>query len=336
MRILVLGGTVFLSRAVAEAALAAGHSVTCVSRGVSGAPPRGAAAVKADRSEPGALAAALGGQEFDAVVDVATMSAPWVRDALDALADRAGHWTFVSSINAYADLALRGGTVGQPTLPPLHAAPAPASQFDDPQVYGSAKVGSEDAVRDRAGDRALIVRGGLMCGHGDLLDRFGYWVNRFSRGGRAVVPDVPEQPMQLIDVRDLAAWIVRCAQTGTVGTYDGTGPRSTLARVLEETADAVGGPDLDLVRVPIETLVSEDVDIWYGPRSLPLWLPETLWGMTDRDVTATLDAGLAVRPVAETARAALAWERTLGPDRERRAGLTEAEERIVLRAHTTG
>ncbi|MBP2364376.1 NAD-dependent epimerase/dehydratase family protein [Pseudonocardia parietis] len=336
MRIVVLGGTVFLSRAVAEAALAAGDSVTCVSRGVSGEPPRGATAVKVDRSEPGALAAALGGQEFDAVVDVATMSAPWVRDALDALAGRAGHWTFVSSINAYADLSLRGGTVGQATLPPLHGAPDPAVQFTDPEVYGSVKVGSEDAVRDRAGDRALIVRGGLMCGHGDLLDRFGYWANRISRGGRAVVPDVPGHPMQLVDVRDLAAWIVRCARAGTIGTYDGTGPRSTLARVLEEITDAVGAPGLDLVRVPVETLYSEDVGIWYGPRSLPLWLPETHWGMADRDVTDTLDAGLTVRPVAETARAALEWERRLGLDRERKAGLTEAEERAVLRAHTTG
>lgn len=336
MRILVLGGTVFLSRAVAEVALAAGHAVTCVSRGISGDPPRGAAAVKADRSEPGSLAAALGGEAFDAVVDVATMSAPWVREALDVLADRAGHWTFVSSLNAYADLARRGGTVGQVTLPPLHETPDASVHLTDPEVYGAAKVGSEDAVRDRAGERALIVRGGLICGHGDVLDRFGYWANRFSRGGQAVVPDAPGHPMQLVDVRDLAAWIVRCAEAGTIGTYDGTGPRSTLARVLEEVVEAVGAPDLDLVRVPAETLVSEDVGIWAGPRSLPLWLPPTHWGLADRDVRDTLDAGLTVRPVAETARAALAWERSLGLDRDRRAGLTSAEERAVLRAHTTG
>lgn len=336
MRLLVLGGTVFLSRAVAEAALAAGHDVTCVSRGVSGAPPPGAAALRADRAVPGELTAALAGQAFDAVVDVATMSAPWVREALDAVGDRAGHWTFVSSINAYADLSIRGGIVGQATLPPLHDAPDPAVQLTDPEVYGAAKVGSEHAVRERVGDRALVVRGGLICGHGDVLDRFGYWANRFARGGRAVVPDAPGHPMQLVDVHDLAGWIVRCAGAGTTGTYDGTGPRSTLARVLEEVAGAVGAPDLDLVRVPVETLQSEDVAIWAGPRSLPLWLPETHWGLADRDVTATLDAGLTVRPVADTAVAALAWEHELGTDRQRAAGLTAAEEAAVLRAHTTG
>ncbi|ALE75252.1 epimerase [Pseudonocardia sp. EC080610-09] len=336
MRILVLGGSVFLSRAVAGAALSAGHDVTCVSRGVSGAPPHGATVLRADRSTPGALTAALAGTSFDAVVDVATMSAPWVREALDAVGDRAGHWTFVSSLNAYADLSLRGGTVGQATLPPLHTGPDPAVQLSDPDVYGSAKVGSEHAVRSRLGDRALIVRGGLMCGPGDVLDRFGYWANRFARGGRVVVPDAPGHPMQIVDVRDLAAWIVRCAADGTAGTYDGTGPRSTLARVLEEVAGAVGAADLDLVPVPVETLQSEDVAIWAGPRSLPLWLPETHWGLADRDVTDTLGAGLTVRPVSGTAVAALEREHDLGPDRARLAGLTADEEERVLRAHTTG
>ncbi|MBN9759152.1 putative reductase [Pseudonocardia sp. Ae406_Ps2] len=332
MRILVLGGTVFLSRAVAAAALAAGHAVTCVSRGVSGAPPDGAEAVIADRSRPGALAAALHGRTFDAVVDVATMSAPWVRDALDALHGRFGHWTFVSSVNAYADLSLRGGTVAQPTLAPLHGRPDEELAKRDPDVYGAAKVASEQAVRERAGDRAHVVRGGLMCGHGDLSDRYGYWADRFARGGRVVVPDVPAQPMQLVDVDDLAAWIVACAADGTTGTHDGAGPRSTLDRVLAETAAAVGADDLELVRIPEPTLAEQGVGIWAGPRSLPLRLPEELWGMVDRDVTTTLAAGLTPRPLADTARAALAWDRGLGAGRERRAGLTDAEERAVLRA----
>ncbi|MBN9792409.1 epimerase [Pseudonocardia sp. TMWB2A] len=337
MRILVLGGTVFLSRAVATAALALGHTVTCVSRGVSGAPPVGAEALTADRSRSGALAAAVRGRTFDAVVDVATMSAPWVREALDALDGRYGHWTFVSSVNVYADLSRRGGTVGQATLAPRHDDPGAAPPSErDPDVYGAAKVGSEQAVHERAGDRAHVVRGGLMCGHGDPHDRYGYWANRFARGGRVVVPDSPAQPMQVVDVDDLAAWVVARAEAGTTGTHDGTGPRSTLDRVLAATAEAVGADDLELVRVPGETLRAQDVAIWAGPRSLPLWLPETLWGIADRDVTATVAAGLETRPLAVTARAALAWERELGLDRGRGAGLTAAEERAVLAAHTGG
>ncbi|MEQ3550959.1 NAD-dependent epimerase/dehydratase family protein [Pseudonocardia nematodicida] len=332
MRVLVLGGTVFLSRAVAEAALAAGHDVTCANRGVSGSAPAGASPVVLDRSEPGAVAAALGTESFDAVVDVATMSAPWVRDALDALADRTGHWTFVSSINAYADPGPRGGTVDQPTLAPLHGRPDPARQHTDPDLYGAAKVASEDAVRDRLGDRALVVRGGLMCGPYDDMDRFGYWAARFARGGPAVVPDVPGHPAQIVDVRDLAEWIVRCAADGTAGTFDGTGPRGTLADLYAGIASAVGAPDLELVGVPAETLQARDVNIWAGPRSLPFWLPGTHWGMVDRDATATLDAGLTTRPVAETARAALDRERELGLDRERKAGLTPAEEKALLDA----
>ncbi|ANY06424.1 NAD-dependent epimerase/dehydratase family protein [Pseudonocardia sp. HH130630-07] len=333
MRILVLGGTIFLSRAVATAALAAGHDVTCVSRGVSGSAPAGARVLRADRSVPGELAAALAGESFDAVVDVATMSAPWVADALDAVGDRAGHWTFVSSINAYADLSERGGTARSATLPPLLEEPDRARQHTDPDLYGAAKTGSEQLVRERLGEKALVVRGGLMVGPGDLSDRFGYWAARFSRGGRAVVPDVPEQPIQVVDVRDLAGWIVRCAESGTTGTFDGTGPRSTLDRILREVAAAVGTPDLELVRVPVPVLQAAGVSIWSGPRSLPLWLPEELWGMADRDVTATLDAGLQARPLGETADAALDRERELGLDRTRTAGLSSTDEEAVLRAH---
>jgi nucleoside-diphosphate-sugar epimerase len=285
--------------------------------------------VKVDRNVPAALEP-LRGERFDAVVDVATMSLGWVRDALDVLAPTSGHWTFVSSINVYSDPAARGQTAAASLLESLLDPPAGDSPDADPDAYGAIKVASEDAVRAAMDDRALIVRAGLMCGPGDVMDRFGYWANRFARGGGAVVPDVPGHPAQIVDVRDVAEWIVRCAEAGTGGNLDGTAPATTLTALLGEVADAVGTPDLELVGVPDSTLTAAGVGVWAGPRSLPLWLPESHWGIADRDVTATLAAGFTARSVADTARAALEQEKTLGLDRERRAGLTPEEEAILL------
>jgi 2'-hydroxyisoflavone reductase len=316
-RWLVLGGTRFLSAAVAQVALARGHEVVCAARGESGSVPDGATLVRVDRDEPDGLDP-LRGEPFDAVVDVARMSLPWVRAALDALAPRAAHWTFVSSVSVYADAQSPGLGVDAPLLAP-----------DDPGDYGSVKVASENAVREAVGDRAFVLRAGLICGPGDLSDRFGYWPLRFARGGRAVVP-VAEQAAQIVDVRDLADWIVRAGETGLTGTFDGSGPRSTLAAVLAEVAAAVGAPDLELVPVAADDLVAAGAQPWAGPRSLPLWLPPSHVGLHDRDTAPAAKAGLVCRPVADTARGALAHERTLDPSRIRGAGLTPAEEAELL------
>ncbi|MCW2718788.1 NAD-dependent epimerase/dehydratase family protein [Pseudonocardia sp.] len=327
-RWLVLGGTRFLSAAVAEAALGRGHEVVCAARGASGPVPEGATLVPVDRDEPEALDP-LRGERFDAVVDVATMSLPWVHDALDALGATAGHWTFVSSISVYADPGPVGQGVDAPLLPPREAAHG-RSAADDPDAYGAIKVASENAVRDAVGDRAFVVRAGLICGSGDRSDRFGYWPQRFARGGRAVVPDDPGQPAQIVDVRDLADWIVRAGEDGLTGTFDGSGPRTTLGALLDEVAAAVGAPDLERVPVTPETLTAAGVTPWSGPRSLPLWLPPTHRGMTAHDTSAAAAAGLRCRPIAETARDSLAHEHALGPDRPRVAGLTPEDEELLL------
>ncbi|MGM1064679.1 NAD-dependent epimerase/dehydratase family protein [Saccharothrix sp. Mg75] len=325
-RWLVLGGTRFLSRAVAAAAVARGHEVLCAARGESGAPPEGSRLVKVDRDTEDALAP-LRGERFDAVVDVAYISYPWVRQALDELGEAAGHWTFVSTMNVYADLARRGGGVDDPLLEPRYTDPTDPGDFG---AYGSIKVASEQAVVDAVGDRALVVRPGLVCGPDDESDRFGYWPARFARGGRAVVPDAPDQPCQLLDVRDLAEWIVLAGERGTTGTFDASGPPATLGAVLDEIATAVGAPDLERVPVPPEELAAVGVLPWQGPRSLPLWLPDGYLGVVDRDTDPARAAGLHCRPIAETALAALERERALGADRERQAGLTAAEEAELL------
>jgi 2'-hydroxyisoflavone reductase len=324
-RWLVLGGTRFLSHAVVAEALGRGHEVVCAARGESGPVPEGATLVVVDRDVPGSLDA-LRGERFDAVVDVARMSCTWVHDALAALGPTAGHWTFVSTINVYADAAAVGQGVDAPLVAPLGSGDGASG----PDVYGGLKVAGENAVRAAVGDRALVVRAGLICGPGDLSDRFGYWPARFARGGRAVVPDAPDQPMQIVDVRDLAAWLVGAGERGLTGTFDGSGPRTTLGTLLDEIAAAVGAPDLERVPVAPAVLAAAGVGPWAGPRSLPLWLPASHAGIGARDTAPAAAAGLRCRPAGDTARAALDHERALGLARERRAGLAPADEAALL------
>lgn len=325
MRTLVLGGTVFLGKAVAAEALRRGHEVVCAARGESGSVPEGAAHAVVDRDAPDGLAA-LRGQRFDAVVDLATMSVTWVRDALREVGATAGHWTFVSSCSVYADHATPGSTA---TLAPLEDDPAEPMT---PERYGAVKVASEVAVRDALGDRAFVLRAGLITGPGDRTDRFGYWPARLSRGGRVAVPDAPDQPAQQVDVRDLAAWIVDAGENRLAGTFDGVGPSNPLSLVLGEIAGAVAPSGTQLVRIPVDVLERHGVSPWAGPKSLPLWLPRSHSAMMFRDAGPALAAGLRPRPVAETAVDSLAHERALGLDRPRRAGLTAEEEAELLAA----
>lgn len=316
MRLLVLGGTRFLSYAVAAEGVRRGFDVVCAARGESGRVPEGAQLVKVDRDAEDGLDALTG--DFDAVVDVARLSYSWVRRAIDTLGDRAGHWTFVSSISAYADHS----TVSDELLPPR--------EVDDVQeLYGNIKVASENAVLAARPD-AFILRSGLITGPGDGSDRFGYWPARMARGGRVAVPDV-DQPMSYVDTRDLAAWIVDAAVNGLKGTFDGNGPAVPLGELLRGIADAVG-TDVELVPVPESVLVEQKIAPWSGPRSLPLWLPADFRMMGARDAGPALAAGLTPMPLADAVAGALDHERSLGLDRERKAGLTAQEETDLLAA----
>jgi 2'-hydroxyisoflavone reductase len=330
MRVLVLGGTVFVGHAVAAEALRRGHDVVCAARGVSGAVPDGTKLVKVDRDDPDGLAP-LAGESFDAVVDVATVSYPWVERALRALAEYARHWTFVSTINVYAENATPGGRPDAPLVEPLrrHATREDMRSEEGVALYGGIKVAAEDAVREAMGEHAFVVRPGLISGPGDDHDRFGYWPARFARGGRVLVPDVPEQPIQYIDVRDLATWILDAAERDQSGTYDGIGPATPLPELLRDIAEAVG-VEVELVGATAEQLAAANVTPWSGPRSLPLWLPPSHFGMAGRDARPSLDAGLRIRSLRDAVAGALDHERALGLDRERKAGLTLAEEAEIL------
>lgn len=329
MRTRVLGGTAFLGHAVATEAVRRGHEVVCAARGTSGAVPDGATLVKVDRDAPDGLAA-LAEQKFDAVVDVATMSYPWVANALHSLGAGAGHWTFISSINVYADAETPGQTEAAALHKPVMSGADANERIENPYLYAGIKVASETAVRETLGERALIVRSGLIVGPGDVSDRFGYWPARISRGGRVLVPATPDQPVQLIDVRDMAAWIVNAGELGLSGTYNGVGPTRKLGDVLAEIVRIVGPPGTQLVSAPTDRLTAAGVNEWRGEQSLPMWVPAEDYGFLAHDHSKAAGAGLTYRPFEKTVTDVLDYERELGLARPRQAGLTPAEEGAVL------
>jgi nucleoside-diphosphate-sugar epimerase len=325
MRLLVLGGTVFLSKAVAAEALRRGHEVVTAARGTTGSPPDGATHVYLDRDDEDGFAAIDG--EYDAVVDVARQPAH-VRRAVSALADRAKHWTFVSTCSVYSDDATPGQRVD--TAPVREPLAADADEAD-PANYGEAKVSCERLVAGRRGSDAFVVRAGLIVGPGDPSDRFTYWPERLARGGEVLVPGQPDDPVQLVDVRDLAAWIVDSAETGRNGVLDGMSLPITRQELLEAVSAGVGA-DATLTWAPQDFLLENGVNVWSGPKSLPLWVdaPDNA-GFMARDTSPSIAAGLTIRDLAETARDTLAWVRDGRGDRPWKSGLTEAEENELIR-----
>ena len=330
MRLLVLGGTAWLGGYVATTAVARGHHVTCLARGESGAAPAGAVFTRADRDSAGAYLE-VAREEWDVVIDVSRQPGQ-VRRVTTALADRAGSFLFVSSTNVYADNATPGADEDAALLPAL-AGDVMVSM----DTYGQAKVACEQHVLGGFGaDRSLLARVGLIGGPGDTFDRTGYWPARFRRpaaeDGSVLVPDVPGLATQVIDVRDLAGWLVDTGEHRLSGVFNVVGETIPLPAHLALAREVAGhtGP---VVAAGQDWLIAHDVQPWMGERSLPLWLPMPEYaGFSSRDGGAAKAAGLATRPLAETLADTLAWELDRNLQRPRRAGLSDHDERRLLRA----
>ena len=339
MRILILGGTAYLSAAVARQAIVRGHQVSCLARGTACRPPAGANWIRADRDGGPEAYRQVSGQDWDAVIDVA-MQPIQVRQALDALADRTGHWTFVSSVSVYSDDA----TPDQDESGPLHSALS-GDRLTELSDFGPAKVACEQAVqlainsanRSGATDRMHISRPGLIGGPGDRSDRFGYWPARFARRpgtpdqppDDVLVPDIGDVLTQVIDVDDLAGWLLDAASSATTGILNAVGdpaPFDEVVQLCRRAAEHHG----TTVPIPTEFLVDHGAHYWAGPDSLPLWLPAQDVGFGCRSNRAARAAGMRLRPLAETVRRSLQDERRRGLDRERKSGLAaRTEERLL-------
>lgn len=324
MRILILGGTVFLSAEIARQALARGHEVTCLARGLAGLPPDGAAFVQADRALGLQAYRGLDG-EWDEVVEV-SWDPGLVADALAALADRAGHWTYVSSCSVYADHAQPNADESAALLPELEDGQDPVD------FYGEAKVSCEHLSVDAIGPRLHISRPGLIVGPGDASDRFGYWPARFARDNEPVlVPDLPDALTQVIDVRDLAAWLLDAAEKRISGVFNAVGDTVAFNTVLGAAIEAAGYAGHIYIADP-QWLAASGVEYWAGKDSLPLWLPEGMAGFATRRADQAGRLGLNRRPFDESLEDTLADERERGLHRDRRAGLSPGRERELVRA----
>ena len=314
MRLLVLGGTVFLSHAVASECVRRGHEVVCACRGESGSVPDEARLARWDRAaEPPPTI------EADAVVDVGRRPT-WVRAAVAAWPE--AHWTFVSTVNVYADDSAPDQTPATGRLvEPVDEGGA--------EAYGPMKVACEQAVRDVA-RTAFVVRPGLIVGPGDPTGRGAYWPERLAddEHREVLAPGSADDVVQVIDVRDLAAWIVDAAELHLTGTFDAVGQPTPIGDLLMQAAPHRAD---DLTWVPTEFLEAHGVEPWMGPDSIPLWLPRPTYdGMLAHDPTPSLAAGLRLRPVAETANDTLEWLRE--QPGTPRTGLTRKAERELLDA----
>jgi 2'-hydroxyisoflavone reductase len=302
MRILMIGGTRFVGRHIVEAACAAGHDVTVFHRGQTGPDlfPDLEHLIGDRNSDLSALASG----RWDATVDTCAYVPRQVHALADVLGDRAGRYLLVSSVSAYASPGQRGYREDAA----LAELADPSAEEVNDQTYGGLKVLCERAAVDRFGPRTLIVRPTYVVGPDDYTWRFPWWVTRIARGGDVLAPGPADAPSQVIDVRDMAGWIVGLLDHGESGPFHCVGPSVsfTWREQLETIERAVGPEGTSLVWVDEQFLLDRKV----GEQELPLWSAGDDVLIMTADPGAALASGLVLRPLEETVHDTLSWTRT--------------------------
>ncbi|WP_089153935.1 NAD-dependent epimerase/dehydratase family protein [Micromonospora sp. NBS 11-29] len=308
MRLLMLGGTGFVGGAVVAEAVRRGWSVTVFNRGVHGEVPAGVHRLRGDRTAPDGLAALAGG-EWDLVVDTWDGAPRAVRDAARALVGAVPHYVYVSSGSVYAPPVPLGTGEEVPTVV--------ADPDADDGDYARNKAGGERAAAQVFGGRALLARAGLILGPGEDIGRLPWWLYRVARGGTVLAPGPRDLPIQYVDVRDLAIWLLDRGAEGVGGAYNviGRTGHATMGELLD-AAVAATGSDAALRWTDPAPILAGDVEPW---NDLPIWVPrghEYRW-LQERDVERAYAAGLVCRPVGETVADTWRWLREVGGVPER-------------------
>ena len=328
LRILILGGTRFLGVAQVQYALARGHTVTLFNRGRTNTHLfPGVEKLRGDRNDD---LTALQGREWDVVIDNSASVPRWVEQSAGLLRNSAGQYIYVSSLSVIADNSIIGSDEA-----------TAVKQLDDPTVeqvtggtYGGMKALSERRAQEAFGDRATVVRPGLIVGPMDNTDRFTYWPIRIDRGGEVMAPGEPTDYTQIVDVRDLAGWMVRMGENNGTGVFNATGPASpmTMAEMLYGIRAATSA-NVSFTWVNADFLEQHEVRPW---GHMPTWIPPRpgMEGFSRVNCSKAIAAGLTFRPLAETARDTITWFKTLPAERqsEMGAGLPGEREAEVLAA----
>ncbi|MEM8857332.1 MAG: NAD-dependent epimerase/dehydratase family protein [Chloroflexota bacterium] len=326
MKLLIIGGTQFVGRAMAQEALSRGHELTLFNRGKTGGDlfPE---AEKLVGDRDGGLDV-LTGRQWDAVIDTCGYFPRLAKDSAEKLKDSVQAYCFVSTISVYGDTSEPSIVEASPMNRELED---PATEEITGETYGTLKALCEDAVTDDFPINHLIIRPGLVTGPNDPTNRFGYWPARFAKGGDVLIPGSRDRELQHIDTRDLAAFTIHCLETGTMGDFNATGPdrvqtMQDLVTACQEAAGSASNP----IFVEEAFLLENEVQPWV---ELPFWIPTTMdigGGFFKFNTQKAVDAGLTFRPLLETVTDALAyenkraeaedfhnWSMCLSPDKER-------------------
>ena len=323
MKLLILGGTVFLGRHIVESALERGHEVTLFNRGQHN-PDLFPHVEKLHGDRNGELSV-LEGRQWDAVIDTSGFVPRIVRASAEALRNSVKHYTFISSISVFAQF----DTIGLTEDAPVATLEDETVEEVTNETYGALKALCEQAVEQVMPGRALIVRPGLIVGPDDPTDRFTYWPARTVRGGEMLAPGRPDQQTQFIDVRDLAGWVVRMVETHKTGIYNATGPDYTLTwgQFLEE-CKSVANSSTNIVWVGntfAADLMEKEV------ANFQPWVPEEYASMRSVNCQKAFSEGLTFRPLADTIRETLIWKDASPTGKEMRSGLAPEQEEELLR-----
>ena len=335
LRILILGGTGFTGPFQVDYALKRGHTVTLFNRGQRPSPEWSGEVEQLHGDRNTGDLKSLEGREWDVCIDNPTSLPFWVRDAGKVLKGKVGHYLFISTISVYAD-GSQGGIVEDAAVAEYKGKDAMAEtqetlRADIANLYGALKGLSEKEAFTQFGDKVTIVRPGYIVGPRDETDRFTYWPHRIAQGGEVLVPGDGQDPIQIIDGRDLGEWMIRLAEAGTTGTFNAVGPDYSLGMdAMLHGCHAVTGGPLTLTHVPMAFIEEQQV-------GLPIWVPREgseFSGYGRVSNAKAIAAGLSFRPLATTVVDLLAWFRSLPAERQAtlRAGVTREKEAEMLKA----